>query len=89
MFLGKASQNQLQKSFHPRDLARHGLKAEYVGSSCMRISRNGKYLGQMRKSIGTYGWYPAGSDVPLFRAFAPAKALDGVLSSLGGRGRPA
>lgn len=79
--------NQLKQSFRKEDFARHGLTAEFIGTDSIKISRGGTYIGHLRKTIGSYRWYPAGSEKPQFRAFTPDKAMDAIVGALKPRGR--
>lgn len=87
MFLGQRKRNQLEQSFRKEDFARHGLTAEYVGTDSIKISRGGRPVGHLRKTIGSYRWYPAGSEKPQFRAFTPDKVMDSIVGTLGSKPR--
>jgi hypothetical protein len=87
MFGMQGKGNQLKQCFRKEDFARHGLKAEFIGTDSIRISRGEKYVGQLRKTIGSYRWYPAGSEQPQFRAFTPDKALETIVGALKPRTR--
>ena len=83
MLFLQGTRNQLRRCFSKRDFSQHGLKAEFAGSDSIRISRKGKYLGQLRKKIGAYCWYPDGLGKPQFRSFSPDKALNSLVASVG------
>jgi hypothetical protein len=82
MFSKLEKRSTLKHCFRKKDFARHGLTAEYVGAQTIKIRRDGSYLGQLRQSIGTYRWYPAGSNQPEFREFSPEKVLVRIVESL-------
>lgn len=87
MFLGQRTRNQLQQSFRKADFARHGLTAEYVGTDSIKVSRGGKHVGHLRKTIGSYRWYPAGSEKAQFRVFTPDKVMDAIVGALSPKSR--
>ena len=70
--------NQLKQLLRPADFARLGVRADYVGTDTIKISRSGKPLGQIRKSIGKYVWYSAETGQQQFCAFTPEKTLAGL-----------
>ena len=83
MLFLQGTRNELSRRFSKEDFSQHGLKAEFAGSHSIRISRRGKYLGQLRKNIGAYCWYPDGFGEPQFRTFTPDKALSSLIQSVG------
>ncbi len=60
MLFRQSNRNDLGLSFANKGLARHGLKADYIGNNAAKISKHGAYLGQIRKVVGSYCWYPNG-----------------------------
>ena len=81
MLFRQSNQNDLGRNFTNKGLARHGLKAEYIGKNAAKITKQGAYLGQVRKVIGSYCWYPNGFDQPQFRTFSPEKALSHIVNA--------
>ena len=82
MFGLQGSGNQLKQSFRKEDFTRHGLTAEFIGTDSIRVRRGSIYIGQLRKTVTSYRWYPAGSEQPQFRAFSADKALSSIVGAL-------
>ncbi len=75
MMFFKGKRSHLKKMLPPGDFTKLGLRADYIGSDTIAVSRGGKQLGRIRQSVGTYIWYPVETDQAQFRAFTPGKAL--------------
>ncbi len=81
MLFSQGKGNQLRQRFASRDFRRHGLNAEFIGENAVKITRDGIYVGQLRKVVGSYCWYPNGFDKPQYRTFSPDQALTAILKS--------
>jgi hypothetical protein len=81
MFIRLRKRNQLKQCFRKQEFARHGLSAEFIGTHTIKIRREGSYLGQLRQTVGSYRWYPAGSNEPKFRVFSPEDALTRIIGA--------
>ena len=74
----KVKRNHLKEILPPGDFVKLGVRADYVGRDVITISRGGKTLGQIKKSIGKYIWYSVATGKPEFSAFTREKVLDGL-----------
>lgn len=81
VFLQK-KRNQLEQLFQLEDFSKLGLRAEYSGEKVVKISKNGRPIGQIRKSIGKFVLYSAETGEVLFQAFSPQKVLAALAQRL-------
>lgn len=78
MLFTKGKQNQLKQFLGPRDFAKLGLSADYTGADMIKVSRNGRSLGRIKKNIGKYVYYSDATGRAEFSSFSPEKVLAGI-----------
>lgn len=45
-----------------------GCKAELAGLRAVKLTRNDRFQGLWRQTIASYDWYPAGYNLPAYKA---------------------
>ena len=63
------------------DLDRTGCKAEMAGLRTFKIMRNGRFQGLWRQTVGSFDWYPAGYNLPTYRASTADDVLRHTIST--------
>lgn len=59
--------NALRRIMSNPELACHGIAAELAGVRSIKVSRDGRFLGILRHTVGAFDWYPAGYNQPQLR----------------------
>ena len=72
------NRNQLKELLRPLDFAKLGLQAVYVGQDSIEVSRNGKRLGLIKKTVGKFVWQGVGADEARFSALTRETMLRGL-----------
>ena len=80
MLFSQGNGNQLRRQFASRDVRRHGFNAEFIGKDAIKITKDGAYVGQLWKVVGSYCWYPNGFSEPQHRTFSAKEAQKTVLN---------
>ncbi|MBU2581277.1 MAG: hypothetical protein KJ622_06140 [Alphaproteobacteria bacterium] len=62
----------------PRDFAKLGLNADYSGADMIKVSRNGRSLGRIKKNVGKYVYYSEATGLAEFSSFSAEKVLAGI-----------
>lgn len=68
--------NRGATSFDYNLLAQHGLEVEWVASNSIKILKGDRFIGVLRKAVGTFKWYPIGCRKPEFKAFDPGDVVN-------------
>ena len=82
MALDKPGGNALRRIMNDPELAHHGLAAELAGVRSIKVTRNGRFLGIWRHTVGSFDWYPAGYNQPQHRVPTPDLVSRYMLTAL-------
>lgn len=63
-------------------LASNGISAELAGVRSIKISRNGRFLGIWRQTVGSFDWYPAGYNQAQLRVPTPDQVARYMVATL-------
>jgi hypothetical protein len=80
MLFFQGRRNGLRHVFRPGDFARIGIRADYGKDDTVYLSRNGKRLGRITRSVGKFVWHAPDTGQPQFSAFTPDAMLSGLAS---------
>ena len=74
--------NGLRRFIADMELAQHGLAVEMAGIRSVKVTRNGRYLGIWRQTVGSFDWYPAGYNQPQLRVPTPEQVARYMITKL-------
>ena len=83
MSMAQGIGNRVATSFDYNRLAQHGLEVEWVASNSIKILKGGRFIGVLRKAVGTFKWYPLGCRAPEFKAFDPGDVVNYLVEQHG------
>ncbi len=82
MTLNQPGGNALRRIMTDPALASSGISAELAGVRSIKITRNGRFLGIWRQTVGSFDWYPAGYNQAQLRVPTPDQVARYMIAAL-------
>jgi hypothetical protein len=75
--------NALRRILTDPLLEANGICAELAGVRSIKVSKDGRFVGIWRQTVGSFDWYPAGYNQAQLRVPTPDQVARYMITALG------